>query len=232
VFGTQLRIKSVIEGRDPDVLDQLFEFYTRPPGKIVDLTCNYRRMWKNLNTDGVVFCDLDPAVDPDVVCDFRHTPFADDEVSVIVFDPPHLPSAAGTEKSLKQYVKDYGLDKSLHGDNIDAYFEPFLKEACRILKNDGLIFCKLTDFVHNHKYQWTLVNFVSAVQSVPGLTPTDLIIKRDPCAGNLKSGRWVKSHHARRSHCWFVVVRKGKCEPRADYGPSPVGRKNIEILSK
>ena len=211
------RIYSVIEGRDPVVLNTLFTFYTRPRGKVVDLTCNVRRMWKGLNTRGVVFCDVDASVEPDIVCDFRKTPFRDGRVAVIVFDPPHLPAASGSEKSMQQMIDCYGLDRTMKGDNISALFPSFLLEAKRILKDDGLIFCKLDDFVHNHRYQWTLVDFVTAVRNVKGLTATDLIIKRDPCAGNLKSGRWVKTHHARRAHCWWVIVRKGKCEPRRDY---------------
>lgn len=219
------RIKSVILGRDNDVLDQLFEFYTHPPGKIVDVTCNRRRMWKGLNTEGVVFCDVDEKVNPDVVCDFRKLPFLDSEVSVLVFDPPHLPSAAGTDKSLKHFVDNYGLKNTLKGDNINGFFKPFLEEANRVLVQDGLIFCKLADFVHNHKYQWSLVDFIEAVRSFPFLTPTDLIIKRDPCAGNLTSGKWVNSFHARKSHCYFIVVRKGKCEPKTLYPENSIGRK-------
>lgn len=211
------RIKSVIQGRDPEVLKSLFEFYSRPSGKIVDLTCNQRRMWKGLPTKKVTFCDIDPSVNPDIVCDFTHTPFADGEVAVIIFDPPHLPAAAGSPESLDHFVANYGLRKTVEGDNIAAIFPPLLNEAKRILKDDGLIFAKLADFVHNHRYQWSLVSFVSAVEATGGLTACDLIIKCDPAAGHLTSGKWQKSHHARRAHCWWVVVRKGKCEPSRAY---------------
>ena len=129
------RIKSVIEGRDPEVLDMLFSFYARPEGKIIDVTCNAKRMWKGLNTEGIAFCDIDIEQKPDIVCDFAKTPFKDNEISVIVFDPPHLPSAAGSEKSLKPFVSDYGLGHSVKGDNINEIFFPFLTEANRILKN-------------------------------------------------------------------------------------------------
>jgi hypothetical protein len=220
------RIKSVIEGRDNDVLDALFGFYSRPEGIVVDVTSNARRMWKKLDTSGVIFCDISPSVHPDVVADFRQLPFADNSISAIVFDPPHLPMAAGTDKSLPHFVRNYGLSRSVHADNISSFFIPFLLEANRVLKDDGLVFAKLADFVHNHKYQWSLVDWVNAVRSVDGLTPTDLIIKRDPCAGNLKSGKWEASYHARRSHCWYSIVRKGKCEPKTATGiPSSTGRK-------
>jgi hypothetical protein len=208
------RIKSIIEGRDNVVLKSLFDFYWHPEGKIVDLTCNKKRMWKGLPQENVIFCDIDPSYKPDIVCDFKNTPFADSEVAVIVFDPPHLPLAASSPKSMQRFAKDYGLDKSIKADNVNGFFEPFLVEANRILQNEGLIFIKLSDFVHNHKYQWSLVYFINAVNKIDGLTATDLIIKKDPSAGNLISGRWKNSHHARRSHCWWIIVRKGGCEPK------------------
>jgi hypothetical protein len=210
----QPRLRSVIEGRDPDVLGALLSFYRRPAGKVVDLTANRRKMWVGLQTSGVTFCDIDPSVSPDIVCDFRRTPFGDSEVAAVVFDPPHLPAAAASAASKQQFVKDYGLQHAPAGDNVASYFQPFLQEAHRILTPDGLVFTKLCDYVHNHRYQWMLVDFVQAVRATEGLMACDLIIKRDPSAGNLSSGRWEASHHARRSHCWWVVVRKGKCEPR------------------
>lgn len=222
-----MRPESVFLGRDPEILHQLFSFYNRPSGVVADVTCNSRKMWKGLNTEGVVFTDIDPEMQPDYVCDFRALPFASDSVSVLVFDPPHLPAAAGSKHSgqggAASYITGYGLRNTVGGDNISAVFAPFLAEASRVLAPDGLIFCKLADFVHNHAYQWMLVDFVSAVRDIPGMTATDLRIKRDPCGGNLKSGRWKKSFHARRTHSWWIVVRKGRCEPKQDYPPQAVG---------
>lgn len=210
------RLKSIIHGRDSEVLSQMLDFYDRPAGRIIDVTCNRRKMWSGLDTANVTFCDIDPEVGPDVVCDFRRTPFPDGHASLIIFDPPHLPSAAGTEASHAQYKADYGLERSVAGDNISSIFPEFLAEAKRLLVDDGIVIAKLADYVHNHKYQWVLSDYVAAVKAA-GLTPCDLIIKADPCGGNLKSGKWKKSYHARRSHSWFVVARKGKCEPRKGY---------------
>jgi SAM-dependent methyltransferase len=214
-------MESVIMGRDPKVLDQLFGFYARPEGPVLDVTANRRRMWKGLETRGVLFADRDPVVIPDVCCDFRRLPFASNSFSAVVFDPPHLPAAAGSEKSSSQYKRDYGLDSAPRADSIESYFQPFLQEALRVLKPDGLVFAKLIDFVHNHAHQWTLHEFLKAVPA--GLTATDLLIKINPSRG-LTSGRWVKSHHARRVHTWWIVLRKGRCEPRRDYPAQPQGR--------
>jgi hypothetical protein len=180
-------------------------------------------MWKG-NGRKVRFLDLDPSVRPDVVASFLALPFRSASFDVVIFDPPHLPVAAASTASHPQMVGHYGLASSLRADNVSAWFVPFLTEARRVLSADGLVFAKLKDFVHNHRYQWTLTRFVQAVESVSGLAPCDLIVKRDPCGGNLKSGRWVKQHHARNAHCWWVVVRKGKCERRAAPRPQAEAR--------
>jgi len=205
-------IESVINGRDPEVLSTMLAFYKRPDGEIYDVTANTKRMWKGIPHGKIVFSDIDREMLPEIQCDFMALPFKSGTGGLIIFDPPHLPDAAGSEHSLKPFVGRYGLDKTTREDSISSIFVPFLTEASRVLKKDGLIFVKLSDYVHNHRYQWILVEFINAVWSIDGLTPTDLIIKCDPSAGNLKSGKWVLSHHVRKAHCWWIIVRKGKCE--------------------
>lgn len=209
------RPNSVMMARDPEVLQTMLDFYARPGAPVVDVTCNERRMWKSVTWDGpVTYCDIDALVKPDVVCDFRTLPFEDDSIAVLIFDPPHLPRAGGSPKSMRQMKADYGLARAPKADNVNEYWAPFLSEAKRVLEDDGLIFAKLSDYVHNHKHQWLLVSFINAVEKVGGLMACDLIIKRDPCGGNLASGRWRNAHHVRNSHAWWIVVRKGRCEPK------------------
>jgi hypothetical protein len=65
------RITSIIHGRDNEVLSSLLNFYDRPQGTIADLTCNSRRMWKGLNVENVVFCDINKDFNPNIVCDYN-----------------------------------------------------------------------------------------------------------------------------------------------------------------
>ena len=210
------RPMSVILGRDPLVLSTMLAFYAKPDSRILDVTANNRRMWKGVEWRGVppTYSDIDAAMQPDQVADFRALPNRDASFDVLVFDPPHLPVAAASAKSDVGMGLRYGLKTAPKADNVSAYFPPFLKEAERVLRPDGLIFAKLKDFVHNHKYQWTLADFICAVRAQDGLTPCDLIVKRDPSGGGLKSSKWKSQHHVRNAHCWWVVVRKGKCEGR------------------
>jgi DNA modification methylase len=125
-----------------------------------------------------------------------------------------MPDAAASSKSLARYGRDYGLGNGIKADNIGGIHPAFLRAAARVLKPDGLIFAKIKDYVPNHRYQWILELFNAAVRAA-GMTPCDLIIKRDPCGGNLKSGRWRKAYHAKNTHCFWVVVRNSvRCEPK------------------
>lgn len=139
-------------------------------------------------------------------------PFDDGTAEVIVFDPPHLPAAAGSSESDEQMKRDYGLASAPRGNDITSVFQPFLREASRVLAPDGVIFAKVKDYVHNHAYRWCMVAFIEAAKSVDGLTPCDLVVKVDPCGGNLKSSKWESAHHLRNQHCYWIVVRKGRCE--------------------
>jgi SAM-dependent methyltransferase len=208
-------LESVWIGKDNKLLDAMFDFYSPEAKKIIDVCSNKRRMWKgSITASKVSYYDIDAAMLPDVVCAWDSLPDANNSVDVIVYDPPHLPVAAASEKSLTRYGVDYGLGRSVKADNIAQMHEPFLNEAKRVLKPDGLIFAKIKDYIHNHKYQWN-ANYFNESVIASGMTPCDLIIKRDPCGGNLKSGRWVKAHHAKNTHCYWVVVRNSsRCEAR------------------
>jgi hypothetical protein len=172
-------------------------------------------MWTGVSIPANVrWYDIDPAMNPDEVCGWDALPDADQSLDVLVYDPPHLPLAAASPMSMPQMVGDYGLARSVKGDNITAMHKSFLLEAKRVLRPDGLVFAKIKDYIHNHRYQWNLEAFNEACR-VAGMTPCDLVIKRDPCGGNLKSGRWVKVHHSRNVHCYWVIVRNStKCEAK------------------
>lgn len=198
---------SVVLGRDKDVLPLLFQVHSVSNPSILDCTYNKGRMWKGTPYEPVRM-DIDPKYDLDVVGDFRKMPFPDSSFDVIVFDPPFLPTAAG---NTTLYTKFEVHNSDCHGDNVSELFLPFLEEAKRVLRDEGVVFGKIGDLVHNHKYQWQSVDFINSVKKV-GLTPCDVIVKVDPSAGHIKDKRWVNVRHFRKKHVFWFVVRKGKCE--------------------
>lgn len=190
----------------------MLAFYAPRSGVVVDVTANARRMWHGLDSSRVVFLDVDPGVRPSAVADFAALPLRSGCADVLVFDPPHLPAAAASAASSDRMVGFYGLARSPRGENVAALLPAFLSEARRVLRPGGVVFAKVKDYVHNHRYQWMLCELVLAARAA-GLTPCDLIIKRDPSGGALKSSKWKNAYHARNVHCWWAVLRNGGCEP-------------------
>jgi hypothetical protein len=208
------RYKTVLLGKDNEALNILLELHAAPNPRIIDCTYNKGRMWQGTSYSPLRM-DINSSFELDLVADFTCMPFADSIFDVIVFDPPHLPTHAASFNSSCIWKKRYGItagDALRDADHVCGLFKPFLREAKRTLKPEGVVLAKIADLVTNHRYQWQQVEFVNVVREV-GMTPCDMLIKCDPVAGNLKSSRWKNVMHLRKSHSYWICVRNSsKCE--------------------
>jgi DNA modification methylase len=204
-------LPSVWEGTDSSLLERMLDFYPhKPPTAILDATVNAGRFWvgRQRNVTGL---DIDPKHKPDVVGDNTDMPFDAESFDVVVYDPPHIPNQGKDKK--KDFNKRFGLvlKSSLEqGYNFNHLYPPFCKEAYRVLKKNGVLFCKIADYVHGHRFQWAHVEFINAAVAT-GFTACDCIVKIRK--GPITDPRWKNAHHARRHHCYWLVFRKSKkCE--------------------
>jgi SAM-dependent methyltransferase len=207
-----MRHKSVLFGSDSEALKILLSIHcaTENP-TIIDCTYNKGVMWKKTGIIPITM-DIDYSYKTDYVADFRKMPFCDSSFDVIVFDPPHLPRTAATNNSSKIYEKRYGITDKIStgrsGYNINDLFDPFLREANRVLRKNGIILAKLIDIIHNHDFQWQHVSFINKAFEI-GLKPYDLLIKINKSSGP-DSSKWKNVQHLRRAHTYWIVVKKCK----------------------
>ena len=204
-------LPSVWYGDDAELLEKMLCFYPRTvPQKILDATVNAGRFWTG-STRPVVGMDIDAQHDPDIVADHRDMPCADESFDVVVYDPPHVPNQ-GRDKS-KDFNTRFGLilkSPAASGYNFGHLYPPFVAEAYRVLKPEGLLLAKIADYVHGHRFQWAHIELLNAAVAV-GFTACDCIVKVRKAP--IKDPRWKKAHHARRAHCYWLVFRKSKkCE--------------------
>ncbi len=204
-------LPSVWFGTDAELLEKMLDFYPRKrPERILDATINRGRFWEG-SSRPVTGLDIDPANKPDVVGDNRDMPFADASFDVVVYDPPHIPNQGKDKK--KDFNTRFGLgDKSPVGNgyNFTHLYPPFVAEAFRVLVPEGILFCKIADYIHGHRFQWAHVELLKAAEMV-GFTACDCIVKIRK--GPIVDPRWKTAHHARRQHCYWLVFRKSKkCE--------------------
>ena len=210
--GSRYRVlPSVWEGEDSELLELMLNFYPREyPQSILDVTMNAGRFWRGSQRP-IIGLDLNPRYRPTIVGDNLHLPFCNECCDVIVYDPPHIPNQ-GKDRS-KDFNTRFGLvlkSSAENGYNFSHLYRPFVCEAYRVLKPEGILFCKITDYVHNHRFQWAHIELIQAAMST-GFQPCDCIVKVRK--GPIVDPKWKVMHHARRHHCYWLVFRKSeKCE--------------------
>jgi predicted methyltransferase len=136
-------------------------------------------------------------------------PFDDSSFDVVVYDPPHVPNQ-GKDRS-KDFNTRFGLtlkSPKEEGYSFSFMYPPFVSEAYRVLRPEGILLCKVADYVHGHKYQWAHLELIAAATQV-GFCPCDCIIKVRK--GPIVDPRWKNAHHARRQHCFWLIFRKSRC---------------------
>ncbi len=204
-------LSSIWEGTDAELIEKMLDFYPRQhPQYILDATVNAGRFWRN-SARPVIGMDIDPAHFPNIVGDNMRMPFKKEHFDVVVYDPPHIPNQ-GKDQS-KDFNTRFGLvlkSPIENGYNFSHLYPPFVQEAYRILRPEGILMAKIADYIHGHRYQWAHVELIKTASSV-GFCPCDCIIKIR--RGPIVSPRWKKAHHSRRHHSYWLIFRKStKCE--------------------
>ena len=209
--GSYVPLPSIWDGDDAELLERLLSFYPRRrPKGILDATMNGGRFWRGSNRP-VIGMDIEGRYRPALVGDNAQMPFRPEAFDVVVYDPPHIPNQ-GQDRQ-KDFHDRFGLGGKSSKEQGYAFthtYPPFVKEAYRVLKPEGILLCKITDYIHNHRYQWAHVEFVQAAKSA-GFRACDCIIKIRK--GPIIDPKWNVAHHTRRQHAYWLVFRKSdKCE--------------------
>src|SRR2546428_4548913 len=143
---------------------------------MLDATVNGGRFWRGTRRK-VIGLGIDPRHQPAVCGDNAVIPSRSGCFEVVVYDPPHIPNQ-GRDRS-KDFNTRFGLgDRSTkeHGYSFAHTYPAFMAEAYRVLEDEGVLFCKIADYVHNHRYQWAHIELIHAGQKT-GFTACDCIIK-------------------------------------------------------
>jgi hypothetical protein len=204
-------IPSIWNGEDSELLEQMLDFYPRKsPKAILDTTFNVGRFWRG-TARKVIGLDLSARYKPTIIGDNMQLPFHEGCMDVVVYDPPHVPNQGKDRK--KDFNDRFGLglkSSSANGYNFTHLYVGFSKEAHRVLRQEGVLFSKIADYVHNHRMQWAHVEMISAATAA-GFQACDCIVKVRK--GPIVDPKWQTAHHARRQHCYWLVFRKSeKCE--------------------
>ena len=150
--------------------------------------------------------DIKPQAEGVIEADARHLPLEDCSVSCMMLDPPFLATTGkslveGTGNRINRRFGVYPDELSLHRFYADA-----IREAYRVLKQDGILIFKCQDKVSGGKQYLSHV-FVINTAVETGFYPKDLFVL---LAKNRLVADWQLRNQktARKFHCYFVVFQK------------------------
>lgn len=126
---------------------------------VLDATAGGKQMWlpEHKDADNVVFADRRAvhelehqpgwSCDPDVRCDARDLPFADNSFSLVAFDPPHRVTDGGMEQLSGVIEQKYG---ALTAETWQADLRAAFSELWRVLEPAGTLTLKWADVHKSH----------------------------------------------------------------------------------
>lgn len=196
-------IVSAKVGTNADIFPDVLELYAPAGSKIVDLTYGKGVFWKNVDKSKYNLVTNDLVTEADHHCDFRNTPFPDNDFDMAILDPPYMHSSGSIKESIAScYANNTSVRLRNQKEVRQLYFDG-IAEARRILKKGGILAIKCQDMIESGKQNWNHVQFMNA----EGFECEDLFVlvqstipARDP--------KWSKQYHARRNHSFFVILRK------------------------
>lgn len=150
--------------------------------------------------------DINPQAPGVLKLDVRALPFPCSSIQSAIFDPPFICSNPGQSVPYKM-SKLYGNFAS-PGELKQCYYDSLLSLK-RVLKHGGLLIFKCQDFVHAGQQHLILPVIINMAQELNyAVRDLFILISKSRILGNIKQQR-----HARKYHCYFLVL---KCNKRKE----------------
>jgi len=180
-------------GVNADLLVDVLEMYARDGMVLADVTYGKGAFWRNVDLSAYDFRGTDLA---DGV-DFASLPYGDDEIDILVLDPPYMHGGATVKASIN---KCYRNQNTSHESVIRLYAGGLL-EAARVLKKKGRIFVKCQDEIESGKQRLSHVEILSLLELF-GFRIADLFILTQNTKPAMREN-YQKT--ARKNHSYMIV---------------------------
>lgn len=185
-----------------DLLSGILDLYNDGSGVDVDPCYSKGRVWKQCGVEPPTRkYDIAPVLRDVEQCDCRHLPLGDASVGSVFFDPPFLP--VGKTRNGAMCSRFSGFDTLR--DMYDMY-EQSLCEFKRCLRESGLLIWKCQDIVHHDRQELVHVWIINKAVTF-GFTVLDIFVLLNNA--RLTSSKWQRQVHARKNHCFYLVLSKG-----------------------
>lgn len=217
---TQLVLSAHV-GNNADVFPQILKLHVPMGSRIADVTFGKGTFWRKVGvTDYTLYTsDIADGID----C--RELPYGDASLDCVILDPPYMEgfyrkngsekAGSGTHQAFRDHYANGSEEPASngakwHGAVLDMYKQAGA-EACRVLRNKGILIAKCQDEVSANRQHLTHVEIINEYAPM-GLYCKDLFVVVRPNKPGVS--RIKKQNHARKNHSYFLVFEKSPLRPR------------------
>lgn len=206
-------VMSAFISGNADIFPKILSLHVPIGSKVADVTYGSGVFWKKVDLTKYTlhFSDIATGVD----C--RALPYENSEFDALVLDPPYMEGLLRSNKNHKAGEGSFSAFREYYsnGDEVsqgpkwhaavtDLYFKAGA-EACRVLKDHGILIVKCQDEVSANRQWLTHVEIINHYEKL-GFYPKDVfVIVRTNKVGIT---RLKKQVHARKNHSYFIVFVK------------------------
>lgn len=212
VSTTDVVLSAFVTG-NAEIFPEILQLHVAEGSKIADVTYGNGVFWKNVDVSKYELLPTDIA---DGI-DCRSLPYDNASLDVVVLDPPYMEgllrtktehkAGGGSFSAFREYYSN-GDEKShgpkWHAAVSDLYFKAGA-EACRVLKDNGVMIVKCQDEVSANRQWLTHVEIINHYEQLGFYSKDLFVVVRQNKAGIT---RLKKQVHARKNHSYFLVFVK------------------------
>lgn len=182
-------------GDNSDLIPKILDMYVEDGEKIADVTFGKGVFWNNVDTEKY---DFNPTDIDQGVC-FGDLPYPNDDIDVLVLDPPYMHGGSTVKESINKCYKNQNAS---HESVVRLYAKGIL-EAARVLKKGGLIFVKTQDEIESGKQRLTHVELIQALEMF-GFLIIDIFVLVQKSVPAMRE-KYQKT--ARKNHSFMIIGR-------------------------
>lgn len=187
-------IHTCLTGTNAELIPNCLEMYAKEGDKIADVTYGKGVFWKNVDTSkyDLLGTDLQTGVN------FSNLPYDDNEMDLLVLDPPYMHGGSTVKKSINDCYKNQNTS---HESVIRLYAGGIL-EASRVLKKKGRIFVKTQDEIESGKQRWSHIEIINCLEMF-GFSILDMFVLHQSGKPAMRND-YQKT--ARKNHSYMIIA--------------------------
>lgn len=186
------------KGTNADLFPDILSLYAKERDTIADVTYGKGSFWTK--TDKSKYNLL--ATDILMGVDLRNLPYVDNQVDMVILDPPYAHN--GSVPLKPSIANQYNLNSVCGRNGIVELYHKGFSEAYRVLKNNGILVIKCQDEILSGRQWWNHIELMQYCFNL-GFIGEDLFVL-------VQNGHPAMRHnyqlHARKNHSYFIVLRK------------------------